>query len=104
MKDDGEYAREKSEWGHRLASLVVFGCWVVAAAMWRDWNFGIRAGIFLMVPMGCIWFPQVLSSLDMNRTGDKGYIGPCHPTVLRWVGWLFLVAAPGVFTLFVRKV
>ena len=106
MKEDGEYARDQGNWWHRVASLVVVLCWVAAAWCWGGWTFAMRAGISLMVPGAMVWFPEVLGSLDNDVVAQARarYIGPCHPKVIRWVGWFFLLAGPGVFTLFVRRI
>lgn len=102
MKDDGEYARDKGDWVHRLAALAVVLCWVAAAWWWGGWTLAVRAGISLMLLGVMVWFPEVLCSLDVDKSGTKGYNGPCHPRVIRWVGWFFLLAGPVLFALFGR--
>ncbi len=78
-------AAEQGQLIHRILAAVV-GCACLGLGYW--FNGGISAGrtlLWLLLPLACVWFPGPMA-------------GPTHPArviLLRWAGWLAILAILG---------
>ncbi len=115
--EEPEYASEMSSATERYLSLAFVVLWMILAYRYgrhspRDNEHtrlyfmgmtisavGIKSalatGVLYLIPLACIWFPDVMSKLD-SVTPDRWFqprtIAPRG--VLRWVSWFLLVGLP----------
>ena len=92
MKLEGEYATSASDRFHRIASSCVFVILVTIIGIRAGPAYAFRAGAIYLLPMGCIWFPQVLAFFRGGVPWDRRIDAPSHPKFLRWAGWFLLLA------------
>lgn len=95
MKLEGEYAVDKKQRVHRMASLVVLLIWCFLIWHRSGLPYAIRGAAFYLFPLLIIWFPEAMSRyrgivLGRGRNIDQ----PSHPTLLRWAGWFLLLFVP----------
>jgi len=95
MKDDGEFAEDEGVRVHRVASLVVFVGWVVAAAVMQNDTRWIKMAMYLMMPVAWIWWPVSFRVVDGKGSGRGiGHLLPEYPRVVRGLAWLLLMVIP----------
>jgi hypothetical protein len=93
--DDGIYARDKADLGHRIASFCVLSGWAIVSFFNDGFGSAVETFLFYLLPTFCIWFPNALSRYKGIILGDGRYIDePSHPTFLRYAGWFVLVFVP----------
>jgi hypothetical protein len=95
MKLEGEYAVDKSEQAHRIASAVVYLLWIGLAFYNRGVGGAFKTAGYYFIPMACIWFSEAMATY----TGYVPFIGGriyerSHPLALRWGAWFLLLIAP----------
>jgi len=95
MKEDGEFAEDEGLRSHRLASLVVFGCWVVAAGALRGFSHGITMALYLMMPVAWIWCPLSFRVVRWKESRAEGrHAFPEYPQLVRGLAWIVLMVIP----------
>jgi hypothetical protein len=94
MKLEGDYAVDKSQRAHRIASAVVLCVWIGLAFHYRGLGQALRTAAAFVLPMGCIWIPDVLGSFTGLPGGPQIVDERSHPIFLRWAGWLVLLVVP----------
>jgi len=67
MFKEANYAIDKRQRVHRIASMYVFLVWVILG-----YNLGglagiMRVSIFFSLPIACIWFPDAMSKYHTTR-------------------------------------
>lgn len=95
MKLEGEYAVDKKQRIHRIASLVVLLIWFFL--IWHNSGlpYAIRGATVYAFPLAIIWFPEPMSRYSGLVLGRGRHIDqPSHPVILRWAGWFLLLFVP----------
>ena len=95
MNLEGEYAVDKSQRAHRIASGIVFAVWIGLAFYTRGMGQAFKTAAYYLLPMSCIWFSDAMAGytgvfLGRGRVIDER----SHPTFLRWGGWFLLLFVP----------
>jgi uncharacterized membrane protein YoaT (DUF817 family) len=95
MNLEGEYAVDKSQRAHRIASGIVFVAWIVLAFYTSDLGRSFKAAAYFLLPTACIWFPDAMASYTGVLWGRGRFVGTrSHPTFVRWAGWFLLLIVP----------
>jgi|GEM_PF-3850901 len=95
MEEGPEYAVDEKQRIHRIASGIVFACWVLLALHAHGLAQAFRTAVYYMLPLSCIWFPDAMASYSGVVLGRGRYIDtPSHPVFLRWAGWFLLLIVP----------
>jgi hypothetical protein len=94
MKLEGDYAVDKSQRMHRIASLIVYVVWIGFAFDKHGLSQAFRTAVYYFLPMGCIWFPEALGSYTSRSFSGRAIDETSHPTFLRWAGWFLLLLVP----------
>lgn len=95
MNLEGEYAVDKSQRAHRIASGIVFAVWIGLAFYTRGLGQAFRTGAYYSLPMSCIWFSEAMADYTGVLLGKGRAIDErSHPTFLRWGGWFVLLFVP----------
>jgi len=95
MNLEGEYAVDKAQQAHRIASGIVFVVWIGLAFYTRGMGQAFKTAAYYLLPMSCIWFSDAMAGyagvfLGRGRVIDER----SHPTFLRWGGWFLLLFVP----------
>ena len=103
MNLEGEYAVDKSQRAHRIASGIVFVVWIGLAFYTRGLGQAFKTAAYYILPMSCIWFSESMASYTGVLWGRGRPIDErSHPTLLGWGGWILLLFVPlFLLTLFV---
>jgi hypothetical protein len=95
MNLEGEYAVDKSQRAHRIVSGIVFAVWIGLAFYTRGMGQAFRTVAYYLLPMSCIWFPEVMATYTGALWGRGRFVDErSHPTFLRWGGWFLLLFVP----------
>ena len=95
MFKEANYAVDKKQKVHRIASVCVLLVWVILAFRFDHLRAVFRALLYYALPMACIWFPDAMSQYKGVLLGRGRYIDkPSSPTFLRWGGWFMLLVVP----------
>lgn len=103
--DQGDYAVSRSDRVQRIAAVAV-------ALLWVGWTFhvsglgyAIRSAAFYMIPVACIWRPDVLGGVGMRVSPFTKIDGPTSERVVCIAGWLWLFFPLWVYlsTLFFKQ-
>ena len=92
MKIEGEYAVDKSEKYHRIASLIFVIIWVGLVFYNRGPVSGLRSTLYFFIPLACIWFPEAMATragLSLLMRSDVPFAS--EAVYLRWAGWCLLL-------------
>ena len=95
MNLEGEYAVDKSQRAHRIASGIVYAVWIGLAYYTGGMIQAFKTAAYYLLPMSCIWFSDAMAAytgvlLGRGRAIDER----SHPTFLRWGGWFLLLFVP----------
>ncbi len=95
MNLEGEYAVDKGQRGHRIASGVVYAVWIGLSLYTNGLGQAFKTAAYYLIPMSCIWFSDAMASysgvmLCRGRLVDER----SHPVFLRWGGWFLLLVVP----------
>ncbi len=103
MNLEGEYAVDKSQRAHRIASGIVFAVWIILSFYKRGLGQAFKTAAYYILPMSCIWFSEAMAGYTGVLWGRGRAIDErSHPTLLRWGGWFLLLFVPlFLLTLFV---
>ena len=103
MIKEADSAIDKGQRAHRIASILVWSIWVILAFIHGDHAVAIRTGLFFLLPLAGIWFPEALASYTGVTLAKGRYIDkPSHPIFLKWACWWLLVFVP-LFLLWLRS-
>ena len=92
---EGEYAVDKSQRAHRIASGIVFGVWIGLAFYSRGLGQAFKTTAYYLLPISCIWFSEAMAAYTGVLWGRGRPIDErSHPTFLRWGGWFLLLFVP----------
>ncbi len=95
MLKEANYAVDKKQRIHRIASLSIFLVWVILGYRAGGLAGVMRVSLFFSLPMACIWFPDAMSEYRGIVLGKGRYIDkPSNPIFLRWGGWFLLLFVP----------
>jgi CDP-diglyceride synthetase len=95
MKLEGEYAVDKSQTVHRIASAIIFIVWIVLAFYMHGMGYAFKRAAYYFIPLCCIWFPDAMAGYTGILLGRGRLIDErSHPTFLRWGGWFLLLFVP----------
>ncbi len=95
MNLEGEYALDKSQRAHRIASGIVFAVWIGLAFYTRGLGQAFRTAAYYLLPLSCIWFSDAMAGYTGGLLGrGRAIDGRSHPTFLRWGGWFLLLFVP----------
>lgn len=94
MKLEGEYAVDKGQRAHRIASAVVLAIWIGLAFHKNGLEQAFKTAAYFLLPMACIWYSDVLAAYT-GSMGSTSFVDErSHPVLLRWAGWLVLLVVP----------
>lgn len=95
MNLEGEYAVDKSQRAHRIASGLVFAIWIGLAFYKSGLGQAFKTAGAYLLPMSCIWFSEAMAGYTGVLWGRGRPIDErSHPTFLRWGGWFLLLFVP----------
>ena len=95
MKLEGEYAVDKSQKAHRVASLIVYAIWIGLAFNNRGLGQAFKTAAYFLLPLSCIWFAASMASYTGVLWGSGRFIDEhSNPAFLRWGGWFLLFFVP----------
>ena len=95
MEEGPEYAVDKKQMIHRIASGIVYACWVLLALYSHGVGQAFKTAAYYLIPLSCIWFSDAMASYTGVLWGKGRYIDtPSHPAFLRWAGWFLLLFVP----------
>lgn len=98
MKLEGEYAVDKRQRAHRIASGMVYVFWIGLTLYTAGLGQAFRTAGFYLLPVACIWFSDAMASYTGVIGGGGRLVGErSHPVFLRWGGWFLLLAVPLAF-------
>lgn len=95
MKLEGEYAVDKGQRAHRIASGVVYVFLIGLTLYTTGLGQAFRTAGYYLLPVACIWFSDAMASYT-GVIGGRGRLVEerSHPVFLRWGGWFLLLAVP----------
>lgn len=100
MNLEGEYAVDKRQRAHRIASGVVCAVWIGLAFHTGGLGQAFKTAAYFLLPMACIWFSEAMASYTGVMWGRGRFIDQrSHPTFLRWGGWFLLLVVPLILIL-----
>jgi CDP-diglyceride synthetase len=104
MKLEGEYAVDKSQKSHRIASGIVYALWIGLSFFTNGLGQAFKTAAYYLLPMACIWFSDAMASYTGVMWGRGRFIEKrSHPFFLRWGAWFLLLFVPlfllGIFAL-----
>jgi CDP-diglyceride synthetase len=95
MNLEGEYAVDKNQRAHRIASCIVYAVWIGLSFHTNGIGQAFKTAAYYILPMACIWFPDAMASYTGIMWGRGRFIEErSHPVFLRWGGWFLLLIAP----------
>jgi hypothetical protein len=95
MNLEGEYAVDKGQRAHRIASGVVYAVWIGLSFCTNGPGPAFKTAACYLLPMACIWFPDAMASYSGVMWGRGRLIEErSHPVFLRWGGWFLLLLVP----------
>lgn len=95
MNLEGEYAVDKNQRAHRIASGIVYAVWVVLSLYTNGLGQAFKTAAYYLLPMACIWFSDAMASYTGVMWGRGRLIEErSHPVFLRWGGWFLLLVVP----------
>lgn len=104
MNLEGEYAVDKAQRIHRIASGIVYAAWIALSLHNNGLGSAFRTAAYYLLPMACICFSDAMASYTGVLWGHGRFISDrSHPLFLRWGGWFLLLIVPlilmAIFTL-----
>jgi hypothetical protein len=102
MKLEGEYAVDKSEKYHRIASLIFVVVWI---GWFSDGGMigMLKSKGYIVIPLFFIWFPDVMASRFVSYWFESYSATGSVVIYYRWVGWCILLM-PIIIPLVVRMI
>lgn len=95
MNLEGEYAVDRRQKAHRVASGIVYGVWIGLAFYSNGLGQAFKTAAYYVLPMACIWFSDAMASYTGVVWGKGRHINEhSHPVFLRWGGWFLLLVIP----------
>ena len=101
---DGIYQSDRATFWHRVVSGAVFVVWLLLGYTNGGLQGMLRAFLFFLLPIYCIWFPEAMGQykgafLGRGRAIDEA----SHPAFLRYAAWFLLLGVPLIcWLLFMR--
>jgi hypothetical protein len=78
--------------GSRLISLVLTIAYVMIAFKSAGAEAALRLSLYCLVPLGCIWFPDVMGDYtDFGLGTGTGITKTSPPGFVRFLGWVVLL-------------
>lgn len=74
----------------RLISIVIAIGYLVAAYFADGWELTWRIGLFLILPLGCIWFSDEMGAYTGVGFGRGAITSPTPGCLIAFGGWLLL--------------
>lgn len=87
--NEPEYAVDKVQRAHRIASACVYFTWLVVAYFDGGFVKSFLVSRMLIIPVLCIWFSSAMAMFTNAKITE-----PSHPMFLRWAGWFVLLVVP----------
>ncbi|WP_367870830.1 hypothetical protein [Luteolibacter sp. Populi] len=86
----GDYAISRTQRIERIAAIAITLLW--AGLVFRSSGFGdaLRSVAFYLIPLACIWRPDLLGGIGMRVSPFTAIDGPTPERVVRICGWLWL--------------
>jgi hypothetical protein len=75
----------------RFISILIAGAWLWLGFKGAGGEGMLKVGMFLLLPMGCIWFGDELGSLDAPTS--SGYLKASPGCLVALAGWLLLIVS-----------
>ena len=95
MNLEGEYAVDKNQRAHRIASGVVYAVWIGLSLYTNGLGQAFKTAAYYLLPMACIWFSDAMAAYTGVMWGRGRFIEErSHPVFLRWGGWFLLLVVP----------
>jgi CDP-diglyceride synthetase len=95
MNLEGEYAVDKNQRAHRIASGIVYAVWIVLSLYTNGLGQAFKTAAYYLLPMACIWFSDAMASYTGVMLGGGRLLDErSHPVFLRWGGWFLLLLVP----------
>ena len=95
MKLEGEYAADKTQRAHRIASGIFYAVWIGLSFHTRGLGQAFKTAAYYLLPMSCIWFSDAMASYTGVVWGRGRSIDePSNPAFIRWGGWFLLSVVP----------
>lgn len=95
--NEGEYAVDKGNRAHRITALGVFCLWVGLTFYLQGLGYAIRAAAFYLIPLACIWWPEVMGRFRGFVSWRDPVDAPSHGGCLLWAAWLWMLLPAVVF-------
>ena len=95
MNLEGEYAVDKIQRAHRIASGIVYAVWIGLSFHTHGLGQAFRTAGHYLLPMACIWFSDAMASYTVVMWVSGRFIEERScPVLLRWGGWFLLLVVP----------
>ncbi len=89
--DQGDYAVSRGDRIQRSAAVAVVLLWVGVTFSNAGLGYAIRSAAFYLIPLACIWRPDVLGGIGMRVSPFTTIDSPTSERVVRIAGWLWLL-------------
>ena len=88
--DQGDYAVSRSDRVQRIAAVAVALLWVGLVFYNRGLGYAFRSAAFYLIPVACVWRPDVLGGIGMRVSPFTKIDAPSSERAVRVIGWLWL--------------
>jgi hypothetical protein len=76
---------------NRLLSVLIAVCYVILGCIMEGMAGAAIAALFSLLPLACIWFPDVLGEYAPSSSSFFGITAESPEGAVRFVGWMLLV-------------
>lgn len=88
--DQGDYAVSRIDRVQQIAAVALVLLWAGLVFYNGGLGYAIRSAAFYLIPVACIWRPDVLGGIGMRVSPFTTIDGPTSERMVRILGWLWL--------------